>query len=50
MRELKEVDPFASSAPTGFVETERDRLIRLVRPAIPYCQPQTYGKAFQEIR
>ena len=30
--ELKEVDPFASSAPTGLVETERDRLIRLVRP------------------
>lgn len=29
--ELQEVDPFASSAPSGFVETERDRLIRLVR-------------------
>lgn len=32
---LQEVDPFASSAPTGLVETERDRLIRLVRPVSP---------------
>ena len=29
--QLQEVDPFASTAPSGLVETERDRLIRLVR-------------------